>query len=145
MTSDCATPPRLATRIGFHLRRVAVQSQAELEEMLADLDLRTIHFAVLATIEAKPAGMQREIALDARIRPANLVPLLVQLRKRGLIHSIEDGADRRIQRFSLTHAGRAMLEEIDHRVRAHETRFFAALSPQEREGLLALLCRINQP
>ncbi|WDF74531.1 MarR family winged helix-turn-helix transcriptional regulator [Novosphingobium sp. KACC 22771] len=144
MRPSAPPPSRLSGLIGFHLRRVSAQSLVELESALMDLDLRTIHFAVLAAIESSPGGKQREIAAEAKMRPANLVPLLDQLEKRGLVRRSEDGSDRRLVRFSLTAAGQDMLVELDRRVRLHEERFFAAFDEKEREALIAMMRRIGQ-
>lgn len=145
MMRHSSSSSRLSGLVGFHLRRVSAQSQIELEDVLADLDLRTIHYAVMAAIEVSPGGRQREIAGEARIRPGNLVPLLDQLEKRGLVRRAVDEADRRSVRFSLTDAGQAMLDDIHQRVLRHEQRFFAALDEVEQAGLIAVLRRIETP
>jgi len=145
MMRHSSSSSRLSGLVGFHMRRVSAQSQVELEEVLADLDLRTIHYAVMAAIETSPGGKQREIAGEARIRPGNLVPLLDQLEKRGFVLRALDEADRRSVRFSLTTAGQAMLDDIHDRVLGHEERFFAALDGGEQATLIALLRRIETP
>jgi DNA-binding MarR family transcriptional regulator len=135
--------PMLTDLVGFQLRRVSAQSMTELEKALADLNLRTVHYTVLSTIEASPQITQNDICRAIHMRPANLVPIIRELVQRELVVRREDPADKRIARVSLTPTAQALMDEVHRRVLDHEAAFFGALEPGEREMLMRLLVRIG--
>ena len=135
--------PVLADLLGFQLRRVSAQSMAELEKSLADLDLRTIHYTVLATVTSHPRITQNDICRAIHVRPANLVPIVRELVDRELIVRRPDPTDKRIVRISLAPAGEALISELHRRVLEHEDRYLQPLSADERASLMRLLMRLG--
>jgi DNA-binding MarR family transcriptional regulator len=113
---------------GYLLRRASSALTAELTRRLADLDLRIAEMSVLLLVGANPGITQSELGRLLDIQRANMTPLAVRLRDRGLI--TRQAVDGRSQGLALTGAGtglasqaRAIAEHFEHelvdRVPAH--------------------------
>lgn len=133
----------LGSGCGLLILRLARAAAWRLGRSLADSGLRWTEFAVLHHLEAQGALAQRELATALRIQPSNIVALLDDLERRGLLTRAPDPRDRRRHRVQLTAKGlRAvtLAREATHRAEAD---VLAPLSPAERREFHAMLVRLT--
>ena len=133
----------LGSGCGLLILRLARAAAWRLGRSLADSGLRWTEFAVLHHLEAQGPVAQRELALALRIQPSNIVALLDDLQRRGLLRRSPDPTDRRRHRVELTSRGRVTLERATKAARAAEADLLAPLSPTERSGFHAALVRLT--
>ncbi|MGE4481969.1 MarR family winged helix-turn-helix transcriptional regulator [Acidocella sp.] len=127
----------LESLLGYQLRRASQAMLADLAAELADLDLRVTDMSVLLVIETNPDITQSEIGRVLAIQRANMVPLITQLERRGLVR--RGATIGRAQALRLTAAGRALARDCHKRVAEHEGHYLADLSKTRRGTLLNLL------
>ena len=136
-----------ATRRGstaFLLAQIGAHAATQFGERLKSLRLTRPHAGILRLISISPGLSQQELARRLAILPSQLVALLDELEKRGLIERRQDAADRRTYALHLTPAGRTALEQIGRVAREHDDAVSAALNREERQHLHALLSRIAE-
>lgn len=93
---------------------------------------------ILLLIEANPGVTQTRLAQAVGLDRSTLVGVLHALEARGLVER-RRGEDRRTNGLLLTHAGGALVSALKRRIRLHERRVAARLTPAERAQLLTLL------
>ncbi|MND00147.1 Transcriptional regulator SlyA [compost metagenome] len=71
-----------------------------------------------------------------------MTPVLDQLEGRGLIVRQIDGEDRRARRITITEKGRSTVNRALDQQTARHRAINAALSPEEREALSAMLRKL---
>jgi DNA-binding MarR family transcriptional regulator len=135
-------PRELLASPGFLLSRLGFAIKAESIEGFAALGLSPYHFGVLAVLGEGDRATQATVADALRLDRSQLVGLLDELEKRGLIARKRDPLDRRRQAVSLTDAGRETLVELRKVVKRVEDAFLAPLPPADRQTLHDLLLRL---
>ncbi len=127
--------PRSAALLDHLARRMRLRS----EGVLAPLDLRPRHLVTLTIVrdhgEVTQAALAELLALDS----TNVVGVLNELEKQGLIERRRLPADRRRHVVDLTEAGRERLAEAEFALAAAEDDVLAALAPEQRVELATLL------
>jgi len=123
--------------LGYHLRRVSVQSMADFSTALARLELRPAEASVLFVIGANPQVTQSQIGRMLGIKRANMTPLVASLARRGLLRATPK--DGRSQGLALTAKGTTLARKARAAADQHDRRFFGALSTEERRALLGQL------
>lgn len=93
---------------------------------------------ILLLIDANPGVTQTRLAQAVGIDRSTLVGLLHALEARELIER-RRGEDRRTNGVWLTQRGRRLVASLKQRIRVHERRVAAGLTPAERAQLLHLL------
>src|SRR5215211_3290390 len=83
---------------GLLILRLARASAWRLGRSLAESGLRWADYAVLHHLDAQGPVAQRELASALRIQPSNLVALMDELERRGLLRRSPDPQDRRRHR-----------------------------------------------
>jgi MarR family transcriptional regulator, lower aerobic nicotinate degradation pathway regulator len=124
--------------------RLARASAWRLGRSLAESGLRWADYAVLHHLAAGGPAAQRELAAALRIQPSNIVALLDELQRRGLLKRSPDPVDRRRHRVELTPHGRAALKRAMVAAKAAEADLLAPLSAAERREFRTLLVRLTQ-
>jgi DNA-binding MarR family transcriptional regulator len=109
------------------------------EAALAPLGLRPRHLVVLTVMRRHPNGTQQALAAALRIDRTNLVGLLNDLETSGLVARRRSAEDRRRHIVELTERGTQRLAEAEAALSGLEDELFAALAPDQREALYALL------
>src|SRR3954468_21834198 len=117
---------------GLLILRLARASAWRLGRSLAESGLGWADYAVLHHLDAQGPVAQRELAAALRIQPSNIVALLDELQRRGLLKRSPDPADRRRHRVELTARGHAVLVRATKAARAAEADLLAPLSAAER-------------
>ena len=123
--------------------RLARASAWRLGRSLAESGLAWADYAVLHHLEAQGPVAQRELAGALRIQPSNIVALLDELERRGLLERSPDPTDRRRHRVELTAGGRRTLERASEAAGAAETDLLAPLTAAERRQFHSCLIRLT--
>jgi MarR family transcriptional regulator, transcriptional regulator for hemolysin len=131
------THPAQSLALLAHLARVA---QREAESSLPG-DLRTAHLMLLTLLRDHGATTQTGLAEALRLDPSNLVGLLNDLERRGLVIREHHPDDRRRHIVTIAKAGITQLQDTEQRLAAAEDRVLGALDPEERATLHCLLMR----
>ncbi len=132
-TANIARVTRLAACLG-----------RDLAEICADAGLKPGQFQVLAELRGRdPLPMNAsDLARALVLNSGGMTPILDQLEDRGLILRQMDGDDRRARRISITEKGRStVIRALDQQIARHRA-LNAALAPEEREMLSALLRKL---
>jgi DNA-binding MarR family transcriptional regulator len=141
MTMASSTPqithPAQSLALLAHLARVA---QREAESSLPG-DPRTAHLMLLTLLRDHGATTQTGLAEALRLDPSNLVGLLNDLERRGMVIRQHHPDDRRRHIVTIADAGITELQDTEQRLAAAEDRVLGALEPDERAMLHCLLMR----
>ena len=128
----------------FLLAQIGAHAATQFGEKLKGLQLTRPHAGILRLIGLTPGLSQQELARRLAILPSQLVALLDELEKRGLIERRRDATDRRTYALHLTKSGRDVAERMGRIAREHDDAVCAALDIHERQQLNALLGRIAE-
>jgi DNA-binding MarR family transcriptional regulator len=134
--------PDLSDQVAFLLSQVGSHASGRFAERLEPLGLKPPHVGILAVIRHADGLSQQALCENLGVFPSRLVGLLDELEARGVVERRPSPSDRRSHALYLTEAGRAMLEQIDRLVKAHQETLCAALTGAERSQLARLLARI---
>ena len=136
-------PIHLADDLSFLLARANALSLAAGNAALAPFGLKARSYSVLALavdLDVRPS--QRGLAEYLRLDPSQIVALVDDLQRRGLIERRPDPADRRANVVVATDAGRALHSRALAAAERAEHELHAALDDDERAQLARLLRRI---
>lgn len=126
----------------FLLARANAISLTRGNAALAPFGLRVRSYAVLELAASDARPTQRELATFLRLDPSQVVSLVDDLEKQGLVERATDPEDRRSKVVGATAAGRERLAQAREAIGEADERVFASLSAEEREALTALLQRV---
>jgi DNA-binding MarR family transcriptional regulator len=124
---------------------VMVQLLRETRRLVGTLDdrgLRLPHLGVLCCLAEFGPAAQRDLSARLRIDASDLVSVLDDLERDGLVRRERDPKDRRRYAVTLTDAGR---DRLDHRMavtKLMDDQLFEPLTDQERTQLHQLLLRV---
>jgi DNA-binding MarR family transcriptional regulator len=129
-------PGLLAGLLGYRLR---VAQQAVFRDFARSIpEASPGRVGILLLIDANAGVTQSRLAHAVGIDRSTLVGVLHSLQALDLVER-RRGEDRRTNGLWLTRAGRLLVSSLKQRIRVHERRVAARLSPSERAQLLALL------
>lgn len=129
--------------IGYALRRAHGVIFADFNDALAELGLRSGHFAILTLIRQNPGVSQSRVCTALGIHKANLVVTIGELEKQGLVQRRKSATDGRTYALELTGRGRRVLTRAAAAQSAHEARLTARLGVHGRTRLLELLGKLS--
>jgi len=102
-------------------------------------------FDLMAQLERHPEGLKMNALSELlMVTGGNVTAIVDQLEKEGLVERLEEPADRRAFRISLTRAGEKSFAEM---ARAHEAwvvELLAGMSRRDQDELLKLLAKLKQ-
>ena len=138
------SPPRTEPkrRIAFVLSQLGFHVANRFAERLAPLGLAPPHVGILELVRRHPGQSQQALAAELGIPPSRLVGMLDDLERRGLVQRERLPHDRRVSAVHMTEAGGRLVDDLHVILDEHERDVTAALTPEERDTLLALLRRI---
>ena len=129
---------RLLTCTQLIERRVRSRLRARFATTLPRFDL-------MAQLERHAEGLKMsELSRLLMVTGGNVTAIVDQLEKEGLVERLEEPADRRAFRISLTRAGEKSFAEM---ARAHEewvVELLAGMSRRDQDELLKLLAKVKQ-
>jgi DNA-binding MarR family transcriptional regulator len=132
----------LESLIGYNARRAALVVIGEFLERMAPFDLRVVDFSVLTLIGHNPGITSRQLCHALAILPPNVVGMIKQLEKRGLVEKRSHPSDRRAQGLYLTATGFKLQAESQAVVAALESEAVTHLTETERDTLIGLLRKV---
>jgi DNA-binding MarR family transcriptional regulator len=120
LSSDAmAEHPRgITERPALLLVKLGTEIVQQAEDPLAALGLSGRQYMVLAVLSTDAPPSQLELAGLCGLLPAQVVPVIDELERRGFVARQRSEADRRRSVVTLTHAGREILERADKLGRA---------------------------
>ena len=128
--------------VAFLLVQLGFQAGRQFGERLAPLGLEQRQAGMLVRLAANEGKSQQAIAALLGINATQMVFLVDELERLGLVERRRNPADRRSHALYLTGPGQAMLARVRAVTAEHEASITAGLTGEERERLLALLGRI---
>jgi MarR family transcriptional regulator, lower aerobic nicotinate degradation pathway regulator len=138
-----ASPPAEGSEgCGLLLMRLARAANRSLACSLEALGLRSQQFGILHRLARHGPASQSELAAGLRVHASNLVRLLDELERIGLVRRERDPLDRRRQVVAITPAGNRLLARAAEAAEQTERELLAPLDPTERRQLEGLLGRL---
>lgn len=134
---------RLDASAGHLLRRAHQRYQSMFQENAAGLGLTGPQFAALVRLSEIGRATQNHLGRLAAMDSATVQGVVRRLIDRGLILTAADPMDRRMRVLTITPEGEGLLEEAQAAGERANDALMAALSPEERATLLALLQRLS--
>jgi MarR family 2-MHQ and catechol resistance regulon transcriptional repressor len=141
MMSDPVVPTGAHTWLVLARAARAVETRAL--RSIADTGLGASDFGVLEVLLHKGALPVNAIGRKLLLTSGSITTCVDRLARRGLVARRDDPDDRRVRLVELTPAGRALIEPAFARHAADLDALVAALAPEERSTLVALLRRLG--
>lgn len=135
----------LESLLGYNARRAALAIIDVFLDRMAAYGLRPVDFSLLSLVAHNPGITSRQLCAALGILPPNLVKLVADLDKRGLLQRKAHPTDGRAIGLHLTADGRKMVREAEATARDLEDGVAAKLTAEERETLMTLLQKIYKP
>ncbi len=147
MEASQAAGSRLAQEAFLSVARTAALLGDDVDRLLAPHGLSQPQYNVLRILRgAGEAGLCRHEIRERLIsRMPDVTRLVDRLEQAGLVARERGESDRRQMRARITPSGLALLARLDESVRALHEGQFAALPPEERAQLVALLQQVRVP
>lgn len=135
--------PALVDRTGFLLGKLGWTCGKRFAASLEPFGMRPKHVSVLDFLALSGDSSQQALCEGLRIDPSTMVALVDEIERRGLAVRRRNPLDRRAHAVHLTDAGRRVLEQARAAADGVEEGLLAALAPEERATLHALLKRLD--
>ncbi|MGI5261181.1 MarR family winged helix-turn-helix transcriptional regulator [Streptomyces angustmyceticus] len=138
-------PSRIRALPSWLLGRAAARGHRLVADALAAEGMRMMHHAVLSAVGELGPVSQAELGRTLRIDPKDMVALVNDLQRDGLVTRTPDPRDRRKNAVEISADGRRRLRRTQQLGDEANAELTADLTPAEREQLVALLTRIALP
>ena len=140
-------PEPLDTRVleglvGYNARRAYLVISATFAERMAVYGMKPVDFSVLSLLEHNPGATSRQLCATLDILPPNVVNLVADMDRRGLIERRPHPHDRRALGLHLTSAGHQLVTQAEEAVIQLERDASERLTERERDTLIRLLQKI---
>ena len=142
VTVDMVNTDFLRTLVGYNARRAALSVIGVFFERMAQYDLKVVDFSLLNLVAHNAGITSRQVCASLNILPPNLVSLVGNLDRRGLIVRRPHPLDGRAVGLYLTDAGQALNARAEQTVTALEIEATQRLTAAERKTLIKLLQKI---
>lgn len=139
---DTVNTDFLRTLVGYNARRASLAVIGAFVEHMAQYDLKVVDFSLLNLIAYNPGITSRQVCASLNILPPNLVSLVGNLDKRGLIVRRPHPLDGRAMGLYLTDAGQTLNAQAEQTASALELGPTERLTAAERKTLIRLLQKI---
>jgi DNA-binding MarR family transcriptional regulator len=124
---------------GFLLAKLHAAGSVLNNRALAEFELKERSYSVLALANSELEPTQREMAEFLSLDPSQIVSIIDELEKRGLVMRAPGKQDRRAKIVSATPEGSALFRKAEAAARAAETAALTGLSGTEIAALKGLL------
>ncbi len=142
VSSEAGGTEYLETLLGYNASRAAHTLVSHFIRGVGSFDLRTVDFSVLSVIGHWPGVTSRQLCQQLNVLPPNMVVLLRDLDKRGLIERQPHPTDRRAVGLLLSTSGKALMKKAEKAASAADLLGSTRLSSAERKNLVRLLQKI---
>ena len=132
----------LESLVGYNARRAALVIIELFLQRMAVYDLRPVDFSVISLIIHNPGITSRQLCAALGILPPNLVGMVNELEKRGLIAKRPHPSDGRATGLHPTPSGLALVGQAEKTALALEAEATTRLSVAERKTLIRLLKKV---
>ncbi|MDQ3060223.1 MAG: MarR family winged helix-turn-helix transcriptional regulator [Pseudomonadota bacterium] len=132
----------LESLVGYNARRAALVIIELFLERMAVYDLRPVEFSVISLIAHNPGITSRQLCSTLGMLPPNLVGMVNQFEKRGLIVKRPHPSDGRATGLHPTPACEALMQQAEKTALDLEGEATARLSNIERKTLMRLLKKV---
>ncbi len=129
--------------VGYNMKRAFMAVGADLARSLDPFGLRMLTFTALTLVDDNPGLSQSQLAQAMQMERPNLVVVVDELERRGLITRDRVPTDRRAYALHVTAEGARLRASAANAVAAHEARLTAGLTPGEQTALIAALRAIE--
>lgn len=142
---ECPDLDVAAMAVVGRIRRLSTFMGWEMEKTWGDFGLNVAGFDVLSTLlrSGPPHRLSPgDLLASTMVTSGTMTHRIDQLERAGFVSRVANPEDGRSVLIALTDAGRALIEKA---VAAHvrtQARLVAALSPEERDGLVSLLRKL---
>jgi len=140
--NDTGGTEYLETLLGYNASRAAHTLVSHFIRGVGSFELRTVDFSVLSVIGHWPGVTSRQLCQQLNVLPPNMVVLLRELDKRGLIERQPHPTDRRAVGLLLSTRGKALMKKAEKAASEADLKGTAHLSAAERKTLTRLLQKI---
>ncbi len=130
--------------MGYNLRRAHGVQKQRFAAVFGPVGIRTVTLTALGTIYDHPGITQADLGKKLNIKRANMVPVMAELERRGLIARRPSDNDRRAHLVALTPAGTKLTLKLLDMHRRLENDVARELGQHERDQLLKLLKRFRK-
>jgi DNA-binding MarR family transcriptional regulator len=140
-----SAPSRIRDRPTWLISRAYARSHGLLNDGFAasGAGLRSYHYRLLAALEEWGSASQADLARSTSVDPSDVVTVLGELERRGLVGRTADPKNQRRNIVSITRAGSRQLRALDRVIDDVQDRVLAPLSQNERRQLTKLLRRLT--
>jgi DNA-binding MarR family transcriptional regulator len=137
-------PEELVASTAFLLKRLGFTAKEQAMRAYESTGLTPYHYAILIALDEDTHETQRSIADALGYDRGQLVGLLDELEKRGLVVRRRDPSDRRRQVVEMTAEGRRALKQLRGVAQHLEDELLSPLDADEQVRLHALLLRLAE-
>ena len=113
------------------------------EHRLAELGIRTRHFAILAVLDHSGPRSQQQLSVETGIDTSTMVAAIDELHAAGLAVRAKDPSDRRRSIVTVSDRGRATLADANAMMESISVEVFGCLSASAHKSLSATLAILN--
>jgi DNA-binding MarR family transcriptional regulator len=128
----------LGELIGYLIRR-SQQAHVAAWQRYVSTDITSVQFGVLNVLRSRPGASQRELCDELDLDRSTIADIVSRLQRRGLLHRVRDGADKRRNVLDLTAQGRAEFDALVPGVRRVDAELTGSLAPAQQDDLRRLL------
>ena len=139
---DAIDTSYLETLMGYNARRAALAIIGVFLKRMAVYELRPVDFSVLSLITHNSGITSRQLCTALGILPPNLVGMVNQLEKRGLITREPHPSDGRAVGLHLSSKGAHLMAQAEETAKELEAAATDRLTAAERKTLIRLLQKI---
>jgi MarR family transcriptional regulator, lower aerobic nicotinate degradation pathway regulator len=140
-TADRA-PARLQRLPSWLLNQAALHASRFAGEAFARAGVRRYHFSVLVALAEDGPASQADLGRRLWIDRSDMVAVINDLERDGLVARVRDEQDRRRNLVRLTPVGKRALDRLETQVEDAQAALLEPLSGPERRELLRLLTRL---
>jgi MarR family transcriptional regulator, lower aerobic nicotinate degradation pathway regulator len=137
-------PSRIRDRPTWLISRTYARSHRLLNDGFATTGtgLRSYHYRLLAGLEEWGPASQAELGRSTSLDRSDVVSILRDLERLGLIRRTVDPTNRRRNIVTITPAGKEQLQALDHVIDQVQERVLEPLSANQRRQLTNLLQKL---
>ena len=132
----------LRSHIGFWLRFVSNHVSHAFARKLNGSGVTVAEWVILREMFDSPSTSPSALATSTGLTRGAISKLIDRLVQKNLVSRAEASGDRRFQDIKLTSAGRTLVPRLAHIADQNDEEFFAQLSAEEREQLVATLKKL---